>query len=618
MKNSINLLSDIIFYMKYSKYLPELKRRETWKETVNRNMQMHISKFPHIKELIEKTYKLVEDKKILPSMRSMQFGGIPILKNNCKLYNCSGIGIDSIDSFADLFYLLLCGCGVGFSVRENFISKLPNFAEKTNITYTFTIEDSIEGWADSIKELMKSFFISGNEVIFNYSLIRPAGSLISSSGSIAPGPESLKQSINLIKEIYNNAILSKKTFSSIDCFDICCLLASAVLSGGIRRSACICLFDKNDNEMLNAKTGNWWENTPWRSNCNISVQMNRDDTTYEEFMNIFNITKQSSYGEPGFTWTNNNEWLNNPCAEISFSNNSFCNLTEINGEGLESQDDLNNRAYYATILGTLQAAYIDFPYINKKWKDNAEMSALLGVSITGLASIDMNKFSLKEAAKYVDKANKYASYLLGINNADRLTSIKPSGTSAKILGTSSGIHPWYAPYYWQRIRINKLEPIYKYLIDNVPELIEDDKIKSTDAVLKICIKAPENSITRNDETAIDFLNRVKYVFENWIKSGHIIGDNYNNVSCTCSVKSNEWDEVSKWMWENRYNYTGISLLAYSNNAYEQAPWEECTEEDYINFNEKEYKINLESIIENRNYVNFNLEVACAGGNCEII
>jgi ribonucleoside-triphosphate reductase (thioredoxin) len=621
MNESLRLLSDLTFYMKYSKYDPAKKRRETWEETIERNKSMHLAKFPQCKAEIDKAYELVMDKKILPSMRSMQFGGDAIKKNNARMYNCSAIGLDSLDAFKDLFYLLLCGTGVGFSVRRNFIKKLPNLLPRTGKTTIFQPEDSIEGWADCVDALTKAYFNDGNRIEYDFSLIRPKGALIHSSMCAAPGPEPLRDALENIKKLLDKKLDNNDlVLSSLDCYDICCHISEAVLSGGVRRSAMICLFDKDDDLMLHAKEGKWWEENPQRGVSNNSVQFDRATTTKEEFDAIFKQTEASGCGEPGVVWTNNADWLVNPCCEISMPSHGFCNLTSINFGTVESQEDFNERAYYCSVLGTLQAAYTDFKYVSHEWKKNAEDMALIGVSLTGIAAhTDLTQFDFSAAVDAVKKANKHIAGKIGIKTADRLTTIKPDGTGSLVLGTSSGIHPWHAKHYIRRLRVNKLEPLYNYMSKNFPDLIEDEQSNPTkNAVLSLVIKAPDSAITRRNQTAIEFLERVKYMFEHWVMPGHVEGDNYNNVSCTCNVKNHEWDEVREWMWANRENYTGISLLPYSDSSYIQAPFEDTNEEVYKEFSEKHREFHLDEIEEEKNFVNFGQEAACAGGACEVI
>ncbi|MDR0726585.1 MAG: hypothetical protein LBF37_00815 [Rickettsiales bacterium] len=621
MNESLKLLSDLTYYMKYSKYMPEKKRRETWFETIQRNKDMHLTKFPQVADKIERAYELVLEKKILPSMRSMQFGGDGIFRNNARMYNCSAIGIDKVEAFSDLFYLLLCGTGVGFSVRRNFVDKLPDLVARTGKTITFKPEDSIEGWADCTRALFKAYFETGDDIEFDLSEIRPKGALIKSSMCAAPGPEPLRRSLDNLKKLLDRKIANgEKRLTSLDCYDICCFISEAVLAGGVRRSAMICLFDKNDELMLHAKEGNWWETNPQRGLSNNSVQFDRENTTREDFDRIFAQCQASGCGEPGVVWSNVNDWLVNPCCEISMPSNGFCNLTSVNLGSVESQEDFNERAYYASVLGTLQAAYTDFKYIDPNWKKTAEDMALIGVSLTGIASHpDLSELNFVEAAGSVRDANKYIADKIGIKTADRLTTVKPDGTGSLVLGTSSGIHPWHAKHYIRRLRVNKMEPLYAYMAENFPELVEDEEMNpSKNAVISLVIRAPEGAVTRRNETAVQFLDRVKYIFENWVVPGHIKGENYNNVSCTCNVKNHEWDEVREWMWNNRNNYTGISLLPYSDSSYIQAPFEDTNEDVYKEFIKSVRDLHLERIQEEKNFVNFGAETACGAGGCELV
>lgn len=621
-KESLDQLSTIIHYQKYAKYIPELKRRETWQETVERNKNMHITKykdFPSVFHYIDKAYKMVLDKKIAPSMRSMQFGGTAILNNNNKMYNCCAVGIESPTDIADLFYLLLCGCGVGFSVRKNFIEKFPIIQNKDfDCGETYVVEDSIEGWADCVKHLFNSLK-GGVMPEFDYKNIRPKGSLIKSSGCSAPGPEPLKKAINKIKELIFNLESENKyvKLRSIDIYDICCHLAEAVISGGIRRSACICLFDKDDELMLNSKVGAWWEKNTQRGMCNNSVQFDRDSTTKEEFEHGFEACKASGCGEPGFVWTSNNRWLVNPCCEVSMETAGFCNLSSINLAACKTQKDFEDACYYAAVIGTLQAGYSDLKYIDSKWQQNLEDSRLIGVSITGiLGAEDLSKFDFVAGAIKVKEANRDISSLIGIEPAHRCTVIKPEGTLSLVFSTSSGIHPWHAKHYIRRVRVNKQEPIYKYFVENFPDMIEDDKMRSSDAVVSYYIKAPEGATTREYLTAKTFLDFIMKFNSEWISNGHRSGDNHNNVSCTVNVREGEWEDVKEWLWENRGTYTGISLLPYDNGTYTQAPFEEISEEEF-NKNYIKREFDLSDIVEEKNYVDFGQVAACAGGGCEI-
>lgn len=1156
-----HILSDVAVHMKYAKYSYENKRRETFKEIIDRNKQMNIKKFPFLKEEIEKNYVNVYEKKNLPSMRSLQFGGKPIEITPSRIYNCSYLPIDDYRAFSEVMFLLLGGVGVGYSVQAHHVEMLPNIHKPSNDKRPrrFLISDSIEGWADAIKVLMKSYFFGGSPINFDYSDIRPKGALLVTSGGKAPGPDPLKYCIEKIRTLLDSKADGEK-LKSVEVHDIVCHIADAVLAGGIRRAALIALFSKEDEEMLLAK-GNfevlswdyatvdagvdthgeprkakvehvlngekyfdlrlvykdpsygiietvcywtsekdietflkpesklpWYCFQPQRGRANNSVILERDKITEVEFKNLWKSVENSKAGEPGFYFTNNKDWGTNPCftgdtkvalangknttitlkemsdteldydvytldndgnvvirkmrnvhltrkdakilkitldngqeirctedhkfrlydgtwieakdlenntrlwsmnkykaglfskknstdywwinskgrnkiehraiyenihgpitkgnvihhidinslnnsienliemtpedhnelhaslmkgennpinkirnnpkkwnswrnkivdnatgennpmhsgisneelkkmiydlteeygrmlffddlyerfpdvpksfskyrkeelvsysnlfkesakfygfnvweddtrtvkrfikfidmgydcelvsgeiiftkkceitgeifkttnraqcvkdehtmsyatkkwyeddtnrlkftenlreshlrrkekiknrqaklyndlkmslnrdpfkkewaqhclensvsaeisresspfrtyndlkeyaslqnhrvisvefsgyedvydgtvdefhnffiggletqtkagkeklsfvnvsncCEIALKPNSFCNLCEVNMLGVSSQEDLNSRVKSAAFIGTLQASYTDFHYLRSIWQKTAEKDALLGIGLTGIASCDYKNLDFTEAAKIAVEENKRVAELIGINPAARVTTIKPSGTSSTVLGTSSGIHAWHNDYYLRRIRVKKNESIYTYLLINHPELVEDDVMDVTgSAVISVPIKAPENSILRT-ESPLETLERIKYFYNNWILPGHNTGDNTHNISATISIKPEEWKSVGEWMWTNRDCYNGISVLDYDGGTYKQAPFEDITKEEYERLTEKLTKIDLSNVVELEDNTNLNGEIACAGGACEV-
>lgn len=939
MNVSTQILSDIIVYMKYARYLPDKKRRETWKEIVDRNKNMHLKRFPKLKDEIEEAYKYVYDKKVLPSMRAMQFSGKPIERNPNRQYNCSAIAVTKPEVFKEIMFLLLAGCGVGYSVQRHHVAQLSEIIKPTK-TRRFLIGDSIEGWSDAVGALVNAYFGGRkSRPEFDYSDIRPQGTPLKTSGGKAPGPAPLKTCLHNIQTMLDRKTDGEK-LRPIEVHDIICHIADAVLSGGVRRSSCIAIFSFADTEMLECKFGKWYETNPQRARANNSAMILRHRITEEEFYSYWEKIKESGSGEPGIYWSNSKEILPNPCqagwakvltkkgirklkdimvgqeiwskegwtkvidkqctgkkevfkysttagvfygtenhqlvsngekieakdcdsidiftgpvpaqkeindidpqavvdglligdggvrhnkivlyinskdqdyfgsevcqfigrnhpkhscwdvltqlkisdilltykrkipgkylyssdknvirsflrgifsangsvcdkrvtlkasslqiiedtqlllsslgirsyyttnkavnvqfrngnyrckqsydlnvsvdrekfyyligfiqkykmekllavcdsvsrkqrhvkstydiksvdfvavekvyditvdneshtywtqncdvsncAEISLkASGGLCNLTEINASNLDSQEEFNKRAKVAAFIGSLQASYTDFHYLREIWKENADKEALLGVSVTGIASGGVLKLDMKEAAKVVVAENRRVANLIGINEALRMTTVKPSGTSSLVLGCSSGIHSWHAPHYIRRLRVNKDEPIYSYLVKNHPELIEDDFFKSTDAVISVPIKAPEGALFRN-ETALKFLERIKKVYNQWIKPGHIKGDNTHNISCTVSIKPNEWERVGKWMWENRNNYNAISVLPYDDHVYKQAPFEEITEEEYNAYSQVINKIDLTKIVEEKDSTTLRDEVACSNGQCEIV
>jgi hypothetical protein len=935
---SRQILSDITVYMKYAKYIPELKRRETWVEIVTRNKDMHIKKFPQLKDEIEDVYKFVYDKKILPSMRSLQFAGKPIEIGPQRIFNCAYLPIDDWRAFQEVMFLLLSGCGVGFSVQKHHIEKLPEIKKPNpNKTKRWLVADSIEGWADSIKTLMKSYFTGGATMLFDFRDIRAKGMPLLTSGGKAPGAQPLRECLIKIDGILANKTTGSQ-LTSVEVHDIICHIADAVLAGGIRRAALISLFNADDDEMISCKSGNWWEQNPQRGRANNSAVLVRHKITEEFFMNLWKRVELSGAGEPGIIFSNDKNFGTNPCcisgesniltsdgykkiknivgdvklvncngdivdglvvetgvkntiklklgnpkypielnltsdhivklsngkscrtdklivgdrlepfysikqsfdedelrygfifgdgtfrknrilhkhvecnftpikddeikilfnrsgwskserlfttdipyskildrgidldnkidekvlpkvmsksfltglysangsvinksrvafkttskqlaiqlqetllnygfinpyittnkeklvefkngsytckesydvnlgnlkdiilfaSEISFGQtykrvsleklikekapriysishneapenvydfslfdethwgvvdgvvihnceialkpNCFCNLTEINASDIESQEDFNQRAKAAAFLGTLQASYTDFHYLRPIWKKTTEKDALLGVGMTGIASNKIFEFDIKEAAKILVEENKRVSALLNINQAARIGTVKPSGTSSLVLGCSSGIHAWHSQYYIRRIRVGKNEAIYTYLKNNHPELLEDDYFRPHDtAIISVPQKAPDGATLRT-ESPIDLLERVKKIRSEWIAPSHKSGDNMHNVSCTVSIPTDAWEAVGKWMWENRKFYNGLSVLPHDGGTYTQAPFEDITEEKYNELVGTLHGVDLSKIIEETDDTNLQGEAACAGGACEI-
>ena len=612
------ILSDITVHMKYAKYIPELERRETWEELVTRNKNMHIKKYPQLTNKIEEAYTYVYEKKVLPSMRSLQFGGKPIKVAPNRIYNCAFMPIDHIASFSECMFLLLGGTGVGYSVQGHHVDKLPEIQKpNSKRNKRFLIGDSIEGWSDAVRVLMQSYFKGGSKIKFDFSDIRPKGSRLVTSGGKAPGPQPLKECLLKVQGILDEKDNGDK-LEPIEVHDIICYIADAVLAGGIRRAALISLFSADDEEMLAAKTGNWWETNPQRGRSNNSVVLMRHLITKEYFMNIWDRVKESGAGEPGFYFSNDKDWGTNPCCEIALRPYQFCNLTEINSSDLSGQEDYEARARVASFIGTLQAGYTDFHYLRDIWRKTTEKDALIGVSMTGIASGKVLNLDMKAAAKIVREENKSVAAAIGIRAAARTTCVKPAGTTSLALGTSSGIHAWHNDYYIRRLRVGKNEAIYTHLQIHHPELLQDEFFRPHDtAVIEVPQKAPAGSITRQ-EPSTDLLDRVRKVYSEWVHPGHSRGQNTHNVSATITVKNDEWDDVAIWMWENKKHYNGLSVLPYSEHTYRQAPFEDCSETEYFRKLKLLSELDVSKIIEIEDNTDLKGELACAGGACEII
>jgi ribonucleoside-triphosphate reductase (thioredoxin) len=613
------ILSDITVHMKYARYIPNEQRRETWEEIVDRNCAMHKKTYPQLSGEIDAIYeKYIKTRKILPSMRSMQFGGKPVEISPNRVYNCAYMPIDSYVAFSESMFLLLGGTGVGYSVQRHHTEQLPEIQQPNDSRKRrYLINDSIEGWADSIRVLMECYMgIKKDSPKFDYSDIRPKGSLLKTSGGKAPGPQPLRECLVKIEGILQNMPNGSK-LEPIQTHDIMCHLADAVLAGGIRRAAMISLFSADDTKMLSCKAGEWYVNNPQRGRANNSAVLLRHRINKEFFMAIWERIQLSGSGEPGLYFSNDKDWGTNPCCEIALRPFQFCNLTEVNASTVEGQKDLEDRVKAASFLGTLQAGYTDFHYLRDIWRKTTEKDSLLGVSMTGIASNIVEKLDIESASLQAKLENRRVAKILNINPASRITCVKPAGTTSLVLGSSSGIHAWHDNYYIRRIRVGKNEAIYNYLYNNHPELVEDEYFNPEEqAVISIPQKAPENAITRS-ESVFDLLERVKQFSIRWVNNGHVDGMNTHNVSATISIKEDEWDDVAEWMWFNRHYYNGLSVLPYDGGTYKQAPFESIDEETYIHMCSLLSKIDLTKVIETEDNTQLAEEIACAGGLCEI-
>jgi len=614
----LEALSKITIFSKYAKYNSELKRRETWDEIIDRYQTMMIKKYPLLEDAIINSAKFIREKKVLPSMRALQFAGSAAEVNNARIYNCCYLPIDSLHSFSETMFLLLGGTGVGFSVQKHHVEQLP--AIKKQDTYkmrTYLIEDSIMGWADAVKVLMKFYFEGGYKPKFDFRAIRHKGARLVTAGGKAPGPEPLKIALAHIDAVMERKENGSK-LSPLECHDIQCHIANSVLAGGIRRSAMISLFSHDDEEMITCKYGSWWELNEQRGRSNNSAVLERGQVGEEEFLALWKRIELSGSGEPGIYWTNNKDWGTNPCCEIGLRPYQFCNLCEVNVSDISSQEELNDRVVVASFFGTLQAGFSDFHYLRPIWAKTTQKDALLGIGMTGIGSGEILKYNLEIAANTAKVVNSMISAQIGTNEAARITCIKPSGTTSLVLGTASGIHAWHNDYYLRTMRFNKNEDIASYLMVNHPELCEDDVLRPKDTVcVRIPVKAPEGSILRT-ETALDTLERVKKFATQWIVPGHLNGDNTHNVSATISILEDGWKEVGDWMWENREVYNGLSVLPHFGGSYKQAPFEDITKEQYDEKINSLKSIDLTNVTELDDTVNFNESVACGGGACEIV
>jgi len=613
----LNLLSQLVYYRTYAKTKPT-GFKESYEECVDRVMNMHLDKFPDLVDPIVSAFSFVRQGVVVPSMRTMQFAGDPILRESARAYNCCYTPIDGFKCFADLFYLLMCGCGVGYSVQWHHIRNLPPIMGGASGDF-FVIEDTKEGWSDSILRLIENPFVE-----FVYGKIRKAGSLLSTGGT-ASGSEPLRRSHEFVRKILKNAL--GRQLSSLEVHDIICHISDAVVVGGVRRAALISLFDPDDSDMLDCKAGEWWKNNPQRARANNSAVIHRQDPFgLDKFYSIFLKMIKSGAGEPGVVWTNDYDWGLNPCAEISLK--SFCNLSEINVSRCMSPEKFYEAARHATLIGKLQSTYTDFNYISPRWKKNAEEEMLLGVSLTGQAEnwSLLSPMVLREGARQCLMQDLVVSQILGVGEAHRIGTSKPSGSTSLVLSTTSGIHAAHAAAYLRRVRVDITDPIAKYLISKfgvgeaeTGHVVEYDRFASNNVVVTVPVKK-SGAITRDSETAVSLMNRSRHIYENWIKPSHRKGPNTHNVSLTVNYREEELGSVIRWMSENKDDYAGISLLPFNGGSYTQMPFETIEDKTYSEWVEKFRGIEVDF-----NEINFygqadkrREELACAGGSCEII
>ena len=603
--SALNELQNYTFVSKYARWIESENRRETWKEAVDRVKNMMHTKYSedNIAEEIDWAYDLMFKKRVLGSQRALQFGGDPILKRHAKIYNCTSSYCDRLRFFQECFWLLLCGSGTGFSVQKHHVAKLPTLSHepKPKRGVKYVIEDSIEGWADALGVLLSSYFNKPSEdkfkqyknqhIVFDYSNIREKGAQLSSGVGKAPGFEPLQNGLEKIRELLEKCVENKqKKLRPIDAYDIIMHSSDAVLSGGVRRSASLALFSGDDDEMAKAKTGNWYIDNPQRARSNNSALLLKDDTTYEEFKTLMESVKE--FGEPGFIWSDSTEMTFNPCVEVGMwpvdeetgkSGWQGCNLSTVNCSSVTDEEDFYERCKAAAIIGTLQAGFTGLDYLGDISKKIFAREALLGVSLTGIMEkhdLVLTEKVLKQGAKIAVDTNKKLSKKIKINQAARVTCLKPEGTSSSMLGTSSGIHPHHAKRYIRHVQANILEPPYQYFKSYNPHACEKSawSANDTDEVVKFPIEVPDGSKLKNQLPAVDMLSIVKDTQKNWVQSGKnrsLCTQEYlsHNVSNTVTVRPDEWEDVTKYIYNNRKFFAGISLIPQSGDKdYPQAPF----------------------------------------------
>ena len=526
--------------------------------------------------------------------------------------NCSFTTVESFRDFAEVFYVLMCGTGVGYSVQSRHIQYLPSVSKGFN--QKFVVPDSKEGWSDSVLHLLNN-----PEITFDYSKIRAAGVPLSTGGT-ASGPEALQLLHRRMRKTLKAA--QGRKLKPIEVHDMLCQIADGVVVGGVRRAALICLFDWWDDGMRNCKQGAWWEHAPWRGRANNSAVVHRTEWTVgKAFDEILDSCFASGSGEPGIYLTNDNDWGTNPCCEIALKSKQLCNLTEVNLAACQNDLQLVAEAVKAaTFLGTLQATYTDFNYVSGNWSYNCQDEALLGVSLTGQAQawpLISNPGTLRHLATTARHLNEGLARQLDLNPASRVTCVKPSGTASAFLGTTSGIHAAHGEHYIRRVRVDKSSPLFGYLADNLDgKFWEVDAFNPDNYVVSIPVSM-EGAILREKESAVELLERMKHVKKGWIDPGHVKGANTHNVSLTVNYKEDEKKAVKEWMWENRDVYNGISLLPYDDSSYVQMPFEEISKERYQELSKQFPVLSLGSVDYSSTVDERQGELACAGGSCEL-
>ncbi len=621
-----NEAAKFVYTRTYSRWIEEKQRRETWEETVERYINFikeeRGDKIPP--KVIRKAKEAILNFHVMPSMRALWAAGEAAKKDNTTMYNCSFSVVDSVTAFSEALYVLCCGTGYGFSVQNKYILKLPvvsniNPHKKNN----YVVEDSKIGWANSIKELMKSLY-SGIDLEFDYSKVRPKGARLKTMGGRASGPAPLITLHGFIKDVFYNAQGRKLT--SIECHDIMNQIAEVVVSAGVRRSSQVSLSDLDDELMRTAKD---WPFPPRRSMANNSAVYTKKPSAIN-FLKEWSTLASSGTGERGIFNLQTARIKSpsrrisdlilgsNPCLEILLRNKQFCNLTEVVVRSTDDLDDLIQKVETATWLGVIQSTFTYFPYLTKKWQSNCEEERLLGVSLTG--QMDNNKILTDEALKLLKarsiKIAKHASEKMGINIPTAITCVKPSGTVSQVVNSASGLHPRFSEYYIRRYRIAATDPLYKMMkeqgIKFYPENGQED-LKEKDIntwVVEFPIKSPKHSTIKDNLSAIEQLEWYKKVQTNWSE---------HNCSCTVYVKDNEWFEVGNWVYENWDIINGVSFLPFDGGHYKLAPYEEIDKKEYDKKMKEQIKIDYSQLskYELEDNTEGGQTFSCVGDKCEL-
>jgi len=633
-----NPYENFIAVSRYARWLEESNRRETWNETVDRYFDFMLTNlldnnnYTPDPQLVKELKQAVLDRNVMPSMRSVMTSGPALERDNVAGYNCSFLPTDSLRSFDEAMYILMCGTGVGFSVENVYINKLPVINEHfENSGTVIVVEDSKAGWARALRELLAMLW-AGQIPTWDVSNVRPAGARLKVFGGRASGPEPLVGLFEFCVQVVKGA--AGRKLRSLEAHDIMCKIGEVVVVGGVRRSAMISLSDLNDKEMAKAKSGAWWEADSQRSLSNNSVAYTHKPTM-DEFMTEWKNLYDSKSGERGIyniaaaqaqAAKNGRRdpeirYGTNPCSEIILRPYQFCNLSEVVIRENDTPATLTRKVELATILGTWQSTLTNFKYLRKIWKQNTEEERLLGVSLTGQfgnelmsgkKGLNVLASTLRELRSVAIKTNAKEADLVGINPSAAITCVKPSGTVSQLTGVSSGMHPWHSEYYIRTVRGDKKDPLTKFLIESgVPA--EDDVMKPGDTtVFSFPIKAPKNAVMRNDLTAVEHLDIWLMYQREWCE---------HKPSITVSVKEHEWMEVGAWVWKYFDEVSGISFLPHSEHSYRQAPYQEISKEQYdraVQSFPDRITWEMLTLYETEDGTTGTQDLACSAGVCEVV
>ena len=623
--------SKFIHLSRYSRWRDDLGRRESWEETVDRLISFWESRYPEFSDTLRNEVEpAIYNLEVMPSMRSLMTAGKALDRDEVAGYNCSYLAIDNPKCFDELMYILLCGTGVGYSVERQYVKQLPEVAEEFHETETPIIfSDSKVGWASGFRELI-SLLYAGKIPKLDFSRIRPAGERLKTFGGRASGPEPLRDLCNFAIQMFKKA--RGRKLSSLECHDLVCKIAQVVVVGGVRRSACISLSNLSDDRMRGAKSGQWWVDNAQRALANNSYVAD-ERPQFDVFLSEWLSLHESKSGERGIfsrvaskKQAERNgrrdpayDFGTNPCSEIILRDKQFCNLTEVIVRPTDTPEDLERKVRIATILGTLQASLTNFRYLRKRWKQNTEEEALLGVSMTGIMDhpvlngynkeVNMGEILSDLREKSVEVNEEWAKKI-GINPAAAITCVKPSGTVSQLTDTASGIHPRFSPYYLRTVRADKKDPLAQFMI-NQGFYCEVDQMSSDNYVFYFPIKSPDKAITANDMTALEQLDLWKKYQDHWCE---------HKPSMTCYYSDDEFLGVGQWIWDHFETVSGIAFLPRTDHIYPQAPYQPISKEEYerwVDSMPQNVDWDLFPEYEKEDATSGTQEFACAAGGCEI-